>query len=96
MKKLLAMLTALVMILSCAACLAEGSAEKALTLDEAVDLYDEYTGRIIEPEDEIKYQIGTTEYGLLDPMDVDPKEYIDSLRKAKIVEADIKEAPEGE
>ena len=96
MKKLLAMLTALVMILSCAACLAEGTAEKALTLEEAVDLYDEYTGRIINPEDEIKYQVGTTEYGLLDPMDVDPKEYIDGLRKAKIVEADIREAPEGE
>ena len=96
MKKLLAMLTALVMILSCAACLAEGTAETVLTLEAAADLYDEYTGRIIDPEDEIKYQVGTTEYGLLDPMDVDPNEYIDGLRKAKIVEADIREAPEGE
>ena len=77
MKKLLAMLTALVMILSCAACLAEGTAETVLTLEAAADLYDEYTGRIIDPEDEIKYQVGTTEYGLLDPMDVDPNEYID-------------------
>ena len=94
MKKLFAMLTALVMVFSCAACLAE--ADAGLTVELAKELYDEYLGRILSEEDEINYYVGTAEYGMLAFSDVNPAEYIGWLQKADLVAADIDEAPEGE
>ena len=94
MKKLFAALTALIMILACTASLAESGG--ALTVEEAGALYDEYLGRILSTEDEIAYQVGTVEYGALDPLYVDPREYVEGLQKAKLVAADISEAPDGE
>ena len=94
MKKMLALLTALIMILFCAACLAEG--EPALTVEEAKALYEEYLGRILNREEGFSYGVGTVEYGLLDPLDVDPAEYAEGLKKAELTAADITEAPEGE
>ena len=94
MKKLLAMLTALTMILSCAACLAEG--EPALTVEEAKALYEECLEKIFSREDGFSYGVGTVEYGLLDPLDTDPAEYINGLKKAELTAADIEEAPDGE
>ena len=94
MKKMMALLTALIMILSCAVCLAEG--EPALTVEEAKALYEEYLGRILNREEGFSYGVGTVEYGLLDPLDVDPAEYTEGLKKAELTAADIAEAPEGE
>ena len=94
MKKLIAMLAALIMILSCFTCLAESSA--MLTVEEAKEFYDEYLGRIISEEDEIDYYVGTVEYGEQASSEVDPAEYIGWLQKADLVAADIDEAPEGE
>ncbi len=98
MKKWFAAFTVLVMalVLGCPACLAESASDSALTVEEANLLYEEYLGRIMSTEDEIGYFVGTVEYGLLDPLDVDPSEYIEGLQKAKLVAADIDEAPEGE
>ena len=96
MKKWFAALLALIMLTACAASLAEEAAEQALTLEDAKHLYDEYTNGITDPENGTDYMVGTVEYGLLDPVDVDPSEYLDGLRKAEIVEAGIDEAPEGE
>ena len=96
MKKLLAMLTALVMILSFAACLAEGTGATEMPLAEAQALYESFLEKIIAKEDGFSYYVGTVEYGLLDPMNVDPAEYVDGLKKAELTAADIGEAPEGE
>ena len=94
MKKLLAALTALIMILACTASLAESGG--ILTVEEAGALYDEYLDRILSAEDGTDYQVGTVEYGALDPLDVNPKEYIEGLQRAKLAAADIDEAPDGE
>ena len=96
MKKLLAMLTALVMALSCAACLAEGTAGNAMSLGEAQAFYQVILEEITAKKDGFSYYVGTVEYGLLDPMNVDPAEYVDGLKKAELTAADIEEAPEGE
>ncbi len=93
MKKLFAILTALVMAFSCAACLAE--ADAALTVEEAKALYEETLGKILGGNG-FEYYVGTAEYGMLASADVNPAEYIEGLRKAELTAAETEEAPEGE
>ena len=94
MLTLMALVTALV--LACAAAAAESAPDPAADAEFADEIYHEYLGRILSTEDEIGYTVGTADYGKLEPGKVKPDEYISYLEKAKLVPADITEAPDGE
>ena len=82
--------------LACTAAIAEGMQDPSADAEFVNEIYQEYLGRIMSTEDEISYCVGTADYGLLKPLDVKPDEYIGFLQKAKMVPADITEAPDGE
>ena len=98
MKKILVTLFVLLaaIMLAITAAAAENPANPAGDAEFADEIYHEYLGRIASPEDEIGYLIGTAEYGLMKPLDVNPEEYLSYLERARLVAADITEAPDGE
>ena len=95
MKQTLVILIVLLaaLILACSAA-AEG--ENALSVQDANNLLGECLDRVLNSTDEAGYYVGTAEYGLLAPMDVNPVEYVQRLEKATLAAADIEEAPDGE
>lgn len=46
--------------------------------------------------DDVKYTVSTTEFGPLEPGDVDPKPYVEKLEKGVVYEETDMEAPDGE
>ena len=94
MKKMIAVLIAMIMVLTCCVSLAEGAA--VLTTDEAIRLFGEFLDKIVSTEDKPEYYVGSLEYGLLASEEVDPAKYTDALKKAELVAADREEAPDGE
>ena len=73
MKQTLVILIVLLaaLILACSAA-AEG--ENALSVQDANNLLGECLDRVLNSTDEAGYYVGTAEYGLLAPMDVNPAE----------------------
>ena len=96
MKKIIAILTALALMAGLCAAWAEDASAASLDAETAEEIYQEYLGRIVDPEDEIHYMIGTAEYGPMEPAGVDPSEYVKLLQQVKLEAADITEAPDGE